>query len=83
MIYRIILLILFCRPCIARESLAVSKFIEAAMIQTGLQKELEQSGKTIYTKFIDPEYRPYFDAGLSIGNAMATKKVYIQKTWEF
>lgn len=67
----------------AQESRAVSKFIEAATIQTGLQKEVELSGKTLYIKLIPPAYSPYFDAGITVGNILINKQVYLTKSWEF
>lgn len=67
----------------AQESVAVAKFIQAAAIQTGLQKEVELSGKTLYIKLIPPNYSPYFDMGFAVGSALVNKQVYIKQSWEF
>lgn len=82
--YVIVVISLFlAMPCAAQESEAVAKFLEAAAIQTGIKKEVEQRAKDMYTMIVAPEYKPYFDAGVSLGNALVTQKIYIQKTWEF
>ena len=83
MAYIIILLTLFCTTANAQESQAIAKFLEAAAIQTGIKDNVEQQAKDMYNKIIEPQYRPYFDAGLSVGEVLATRRVYIQKTWEF
>lgn len=79
----IFLLLKFNNAVLAQESYAVSKFLEAAIVQTGVKQELEQASRYLYVKMVPEPYMPYFNAGFTIGNILVTQKVYISKSWEF